>query len=228
MADDISAINSLASSSNRSASQQASVTGFTEDFDDFLTLLTTQLQNQDPLSPMDTTEFTNQLVMFADVEQSINQSGLLEDLISVNGENQASAAVSYIGQQIEVDHNEVNYTGSPVNLGYNLPEDADQATMEIYDSNGELMRIIAGVEKSAGSHTVEWDGNDQFGNPVAEGAYSFQLGASNIDDQPIEATYMSQGLVTGIEYNSGETTLMMGNVGVKLEKVLRVEAPPAV
>jgi flagellar basal-body rod modification protein FlgD len=227
MADDISAISSLASN-NRSASQQASVTGFAEDFDDFLTLLTTQLQNQDPLSPMDTTEFTNQLVMFADVEQSINQSGLLEDLVNVNAQNQASAAVSYIGRQIEFDHNEVNYTGEPVVLGYSLPEDATQATMEIYDSSGELIRIIGGIEQSFGDHAVEWDGLDQQGNPVAQGAYSFQVGVVNDDDQPIEASYMSEGVVTGIEYNAGETTLMMGTVGVKLENVLRVEDPPAV
>jgi flagellar basal-body rod modification protein FlgD len=91
-----------------------------------------------------------------------------------------------------------------------------------------LIRIIGGIEQSFGDHAVEWDGLDQQGNPVAQGAYSFQVGVVNDDDQPIEASYMSEGVVTGIEYNAGETTLMMGTVGVKLENVLRVEDPPAV
>lgn len=202
--------------------QLQSLNSLAENFDNFLTILTTQLQNQDPLSPLDTHEFTNQLVMFADVEQSVRQSGQLDDLITVNRQNEASAAVGYIGNEIQADYNEVNYTGEPVELTYTLPEDAAQAALEVYNSQGDLVAILAGVPKEFGEHTVTWDGNENTAEP---GSYSFQIGAHNKDEETIDATYKTRGTVTGVEYENGNTMLLMGNVKVPLERVLRVEDP---
>jgi flagellar basal-body rod modification protein FlgD len=232
MADDISSLLSpsgttAGANGSQSREQLESLNSLASNFDNFLTILTTQLQNQDPLSPLDTHEFTNQLVMFADVEQSVRQSGQLEDLIRVNSQNQATAAVGFMGQEIRADHNEVNFTGEPVTMSYTLPEQADQAAMEVYNGAGELVRLITGISKEFGQHELTWDGTDQFGNPLPTGGYSFQVGAVNADDQPIEATYETEGTVTGVEFNGGETTLMMGNVRIPLERVLRVEDPAA-
>lgn len=224
-------INSLLSNTtnvpNQSQKQTAALSSLANNFDNFLTILTTQLQNQDPLSPMDTTEFTNQLVMFADVEQSVRQSGQLDELIALNRQSEAANAVSYMGRKITADYNEVNLQGEPVTIGYNLPETAKTASLEIYDDTGELVRLITAVEKDSGDHTVTWDGTDMFGNPLPNGAYSFQIGAVNSDEQPIEATYTTNGIVTGVEFGDGITTLMMGTVKIPLGNVLSVEDTPA-
>ena len=224
-------INSLLQSGSvntptQTVEQLQSLNSLASNFDNFLTILTTQLQNQDPLSPLDTHEFTNQLVMFADVEQSVRQSGQLEDLIALTRLNEASTAVGFMGKQIQADYNEVNFQGEAVNLSYTLPEEAEAATMEIYDAAGELVRVITGISREVGEHRVSWDGKDQKGNTVPNGAYSFQVGALNEDDQPIEdITYKTEGTVTGIEFETGVTTLLMGNVRVPLSRVTRVDDP---
>ena len=102
---DIEAISALTGNSRSNNAQQSRVS-FGDDFDDFLTLLTTQLQNQDPLEPTDTTEFTNQLVLFAGVEQDISQNDNLEQLIGLESANQAVGALNYIGNEVDS-----NWTG---------------------------------------------------------------------------------------------------------------------
>jgi len=104
-----------------------------------------------------------------------------------------------------------------------MPEDADTGALEIYNQEGDLVTILAGVDKSFGTHTATWDGTDSFGNTLPNGAYSFQFGGVNSNDQPIEATYETEGLVTGAEFEDGVTTLLMGDVRIPLSKVLRVE-----
>ncbi|MEQ8442061.1 MAG: FlgD immunoglobulin-like domain containing protein [Alphaproteobacteria bacterium] len=224
MADDIATISST-TNTGQTQEQLSALNSLSSNFDNFLTILTTQLQNQDPLSPLDTHEFTNQLVMFADVEQSVRQSGQLDDLIALQRQSGASTAVSYIGQAVRADYNEVMFQGDPVNMTYTLPEDADTGALEIYNQEGDLVTIIAGIEKSYGTHTVTWDGTDSFGNTLPDGAYSFQIGAVNRDDQPIDATYETEGIITGAEFEDGVTTLLMGDVRIPLSKILRVEDP---
>lgn len=230
MANDINSLLQTGSvnTPNQTVEQLQSLNSLASNFDNFLTILTTQLQNQDPLSPLDTHEFTNQLVMFADVEQSVRQSGQLEDLIALSKLNEASTAVGFMGKQVQADYNEVNFQGDDVTVSYTLPEEADAATMEIYDAAGELVRVITGISREVGSHRVSWDGTDQNGNALPNGAYSFQVGALTKDDQPIEnITYKTEGTVTGIEFENGATTLLMGNVRIPLERVTRVNDPVA-
>ncbi|MDF1750906.1 MAG: FlgD immunoglobulin-like domain containing protein [Alphaproteobacteria bacterium] len=220
-------LNSLLSTSTnvptQSSKQTEALSSLANNFDNFLTILTTQLQNQDPLSPMDTTEFTNQLVMFADVEQSVRQSGQLEDLIKLNRQSEATAAVGYLGQQIKADYNEVNFQGESVKMSYNLPKEAKSATMEIYNGAGELVRLVTNMPTTVGDHEITWDGKDQSGNVLPNGPYSFQVGAKDEDDVVIDPTYKTQGIVTAVEFDGETTTLMMGAVKIPLSKVLHVE-----
>ena len=208
-----------------SAKQLSAMSSLSDNFDNFLTILTTQLKNQDPLSPMETTEFTNQLVMFADLEQSVRQSGQLDDLIAIQQQNEASAAVSYLGKTVVADWNEVDFQGDPVELHYNLPEDAKAAVMEIYDTEGNLAGIITGLETDFGEHSVTWDGTDIDGDPLDFGAYAFQVTAVNDDDEEIEPTYKTSGTVTGVEFADGETTLTLGSFSVGIKQVLSIEDP---
>ena len=193
-----------------------------ERYDSFLKILAAEMKNQDPLSPMDTHEFTNQLVMFEGVGQLVRQSGQLESLVGLGQQNEATAAVGYIGKSIKADYNEVNFTGEPVKLTYDLPEDAVEATLEVYNQDGDLVAIMGDVPKEAGAHTVTWDGKDSKGNPLPEGAYDFQVNARNADKKAINASYTTRGTVTGVKSNGGRTTLLIGDAQIPLSRVLRV------
>ncbi|MCR9220798.1 MAG: flagellar hook assembly protein FlgD [Alphaproteobacteria bacterium] len=204
------------------AAQQGAVTGLAENFDNFLTILTTQLQNQDPLSPMDTNEFTNQLVMFADVEQSVRQSGQLDELIALNRSNEALGAVSYIGKTVRANGNEFMLGDDPVSLSYQLPEAADAAALQIYDEAGTLV-FVEPAPTEFGDHTIEWDGKDVNGQALPAGVYSFQIGAVGPEEQTIEASYSVSSLVTGVDYAPDGTILKLGDVSIPLSRVLSVE-----
>lgn len=223
MANDISGFGAIAQQ-QESAKQRNAATGLAENFDNFLTILTTQLQNQDPLSPMDTHEYTNQLVMFADVEQSVRQSGQLEDLINLNKSNEAIGAVSYMGKQIEADHNEVNLQDGSAAFSYSLPEEAATAALQIFNSAGELVALKQ-VPGDLGKHTVSWDGKTNGGAQLPDGVYSFQVGAVNGDEQAITPTYATRGKVTGVEYGADGAVLQMGGVAIPMDKVLSVAEP---
>lgn len=204
------------------AKQDAAVTGLTDNFDNFLTILTTQLQNQDPLSPMDTHEFTNQLVAFAGVEQSVRQSGQLDQLIGLNKGNEALGAVSYLGKTLTADHNEFNFSGDPVDLTYTLPETAETAALQIYNQAGDLVNVLS-AEEGAGTHTMTWNGKTLTGQDVPDGVYSFQIGAVNSNEKTIEASYQTRVKVTGVEYGPDQTILKAGDVPIPLSRVLSVE-----
>src|SRR5262245_23655597 len=129
----------------------AASAGLATDFNDFLILLTTQLQNQDPLNPMDTTEFTNQLVAFAGVEQQINTNQKLDSLVSLGLGSALGNAQSYIGKVVSYVSSEFNYTGTPSDIRYSIGADAVSSKISIYDESGKVV-YTAEAGKTAGVH----------------------------------------------------------------------------
>ena len=127
-------------------------------FDDFLKLLTTQLQNQDPLSPMDTAEFTNQLVMFSQVEQQLRGNDTLNKLLAMQTLNMTALGVSFIGKDVEVAGTSFQSTGAgSVSMSYDMPADATKSTIRISDADGNTVYSQDGDE-TAGHHDFVWDG----------------------------------------------------------------------
>ena len=162
-----------------------------QNFDTFLTMLTTQLKHQDPLSPMDSTQFTNQLVQFAGVEQQINSNSNLEKLIAANGMNTRAQAVNYIGRVVEADSNQVPLQGSvdtesrtiqlangKATFKYALPETAASTQLRIKDKDGNVVRTLAG-NLDKGTHQITWDGTDSTGTTMAAGAYTVEPVVTN-------------------------------------------------
>ena len=131
---DVSAISAL--TNQPTASENAEKT-LSESFDTFLTLLTTQLRYQDPLEPMDSAEFTHQLVQFSQVEQSISTNTNLEKLLGYQGANQAVAAISYIGTSVEALSNALPLVDGSATMNYVLAEKAESARILIYDAAGD-------------------------------------------------------------------------------------------
>jgi flagellar basal-body rod modification protein FlgD len=192
------------------------------DFDNFLTMLTTQLQNQDPLSPMDSTEFTNQLVQFSQLEQQINQSGKLDDLIAMQQSAETAAALGYLGNEVEMISSIALLDGGEARFAYSLPSQAASTTVTIFDEDGNIVRTMAG-ETEAGRHDVTWDGTNDQGVQLADGAYSILVSANDENDDPLtDITVLSRGTAEEVVTESGLTYLRVGNVYVPLDRIVSV------
>ncbi len=164
-----------------------------EDFSQFLTLLTVQLQNQDPLSPMDTTEFTNQLVAFSGVEQQINTNQKLDSLVSLGIGTAFSEAQSYVGKEVSYVSSEFDYTGSPTTLRYSLEGDAVFAKINITDEQGKTV-YTADASNTTGAHEFIWDGTLSAGGKAAPGTYEVHVDALDVDQNPVQADGMPSGV----------------------------------
>ncbi|BAE49309.1 flagellar hook assembly protein FlgD [Paramagnetospirillum magneticum] len=198
-------------------------------FNTFLTMLTTQLKHQDPLSPMDSTQFTNQLVQFSSVEQQINANSNLEKLIKLQQTAQTSQGISYLGQTVEVSGTDLPLQDSAASLTYTLPKEARDVKIVIKDSTGKQVNSIAG-ETASGAHSLSWNGKDSSGTQLDDGRYSFQVVATAADGTSITTTSTSFGRVTKVTNDATNgTTLVMGagtkgnDITLTMDKVVSVK-----
>lgn len=202
-------------------SGSASGTSLTETFDDFLTLLTTQLQNQDPLEPLDSNQFTEQLVQFADVEQAINTNQKLDQLIAAQSNSQLTAALDYIGKSVTVEGIALDLSGGAATMSYELGGAASSVAITVQDSLGRPVASLNGPS-GLGSHEVAWDGKDAQGNQLPDGSYAFSVQALDSQGNAVPLTQGSIGQVTGIEVVNGEVILSMGSIKASLGQILAV------
>lgn len=164
---DVNALNGYTQTgtTNNTASQNLSA-----DMNTFLTLLTTQLKYQDPLDPMDTAEFTNQLVQYSSVEQAIQTNEKLDSLLSMNIANLGAQAVSYIGKVAQVLGNVMPLEGGKAKATYTLDKNVVSTTIVVKDMNGNIVYSEQG-KVTSGTHEFTWDGKDSNGNQLEDGAY---------------------------------------------------------
>jgi flagellar basal-body rod modification protein FlgD len=194
-----------------------------KDLNSFLTLLTSQLKNQDPLSPMDSTEFTNQLVQFAQVEQQINSNESLTNLIGLSQQNIITNAVNYMGKTVEANSNKVPLQDGHAKMAYGLESEAQNVAIVIRNSGGQIVYSTTG-EKTAGVHPLEWDGKDSTGKQLPDGTYEIQVTALSKDDTPVNTYTTAFGKVTGVTTKDGKTLVVMDKLGVPIDKILSVTA----
>ncbi len=195
------------------------------DKDDFLNLLVTQLQHQDPLNPTDSVEFTAQLAQFSSLEQLGNVNDNLSDLKNFQASLNNSQAVSLIGKAITADGNaiELGDRGSTA-CHFELDDDAATVTVSIYDATGKYIAKIEDEKLAAGKHSLSWDGTDSKGNRMAPGEYSFELQAEDAADQPVRATTLFRGIVDRVVFENNTSFLSSGNQKVALGDVIEVAA----
>jgi flagellar basal-body rod modification protein FlgD len=187
-------------------------------FDTFLTLLTTQLQNQDPLNPMDSNQFTQQLVEFSQVEQQINTNDNLKTLIS-QGTNQTGAyAVSYLGKTVTVTNGNAPLTNGQAAWNYNLAATATQTILTVTDSNGQTVFTGAG-ETTAGVHNFTWNGTSNTGATLPNGTYKLTVSAAAADGSSVQSQVSSTGVVSQVDMTSGTPQLMIGPMEIPLSDV---------
>ena len=199
-----------------------SMTGLADQYDQFLTLLTTQLQNQDPLNPMDNKDMVNQLVNFASVEQQIKQNDNLESLIGLLNSSADAAALQYIGKDVQVEGDITHYDGEhDVTFGYTPPKDTEELTVKIYNSAGKVIREFEGSTSNQ-RHTVTWDGTDVDGEPVDPGLYYFAIAAEDSEGKTVHGKVDISGRVTGTGTSDSGATLLIGDAEYSLSEVMSV------
>ena len=155
---------------------------FGEDFNSFLTLLTTQLKYQDPTSPMDSTQFTQQLVQFTSVEQQVKQNVNLEAMLAAQQTMQVASAANYIGKTVEAGGTSVVLRDGQAPIEYSLDRLAREVSIVIKDSAGTEVRKLVG-NTGSGSQRITWDGRTNGGTRVPDGTYSFTVTANDTNGQ---------------------------------------------
>lgn len=195
---------------NNSNPAQVQSGGKTLGKDDFLKLFTMQLRFQNPLNPMDSTEFTSQLAQFSTLEQMNNINTRLGDLLVYQNSIQNTLATSLIGKDVRVSGDEV-YLKDKAEIIYSLSKDASKLKITIYDSNGKVVREIEKGRQSSGDNSYVWDGKDSGGNALPEGSYKFKVEAFDASGNPVDVTTMAYGTVTGITFENNITYLVINN-----------------
>lgn len=182
-------------------------------FQDFLKLLTTQLRNQDPTAPLDTNQFTQQLVMFAQVEQQLATNQSLERLIKLQEMSQLTALTPLIGRTVEAEASAIVLQDGAARGAYVLRADATATKVTIRDTAGRIIAQSPGQTR-AGRHEFAWDGRDAFGRRLPDGVYRFSVEAqrgSSVEAVPTTVI----GRVTGAERAEGGLRLTIGGLAIE-------------
>jgi flagellar basal-body rod modification protein FlgD len=198
------------------------------DKDAFLTLLITQLQNQDPLNPADSTEFTAQLAQFSSLEQLSNVNKNLEILGLYQASINNAQAVSFIGKHIVARGDSLEMTsGQPASCEFELDAAAKTVVVSVYDAAGGFVRDLQANSMEAGKQSLTWDGKDRNGNPVAGGLYTFEVQAEGAGGEKVAVTTYLKGTVSGVTFRDGVTYLTVGGSEVAVGDITEVRQATA-
>ena len=201
-----------------SSQQSASMQQLSGNFDTFLQLLTTQLQNQDPMNPMDSNQFTQQLVEFSQVEQQINTNDNLQTLINQGSSTTGAYAVSYLGKAVTVSNGQAPLADGQAVWAYNLDTTAASTQLSVTDANGNVVYAGAG-ETASGAHVFQWDGKNTNGTQLPDGTYKLTVTAKAADGSAVNTSVTSTGVVSEVDMTSGTPVLMVGPMPVNLTDV---------
>lgn len=193
--------------------------------DTFMTLLLAQLQNQDPLNPMDSTEFSAQLAQFTSLEQMYNVNENLETLVSAQETSNQYQVLDLIGKQIEADGDilVLGEVGS-ASGSFTIESEAD-CTVVVYDADGEAIKTIDMGSLEAGDHTFKWDGTDQDGDEVAQGIYGFEIIAEGASGESVTAETRIKGIIDRVTLEDDEPVLYVGSLYFTLSEITDITLP---
>ena len=191
--------------------------------DEFMNLLVAQLQNQDPLNPMDSTAFTSQLAEFSSLEQLSNVNENLEYLKMYQSSINNAQAVSFIGKNIDAVGDSIQLeSGENEEIHFELNQDSSSVFINVYNNSGGLVKIIENGLMGKGKQSVEWDGRDNGGNILPEGIYKYEVMAVDANSDKVQTvTYISER-VTGVTFKNGVTYLMAGGMEFPIGDVIEV------
>ena len=203
----LSAANPNAASSSKDKNQLGA------DYNQFLRLLTTQLQYQDPLSPLDTNEFTNQLVQFSNVEQSIKSNDYLQKLLTLQSMSLTGIGLNYVGLNVQIPGSRFQFDGThAAPISYEMPATANSGTISVLDESGNVV-YSQEPDLTAGSHNFMWNGKDYNGQTMPAGVYQVRIGAMDEQQKSLNVSTFVSNLVTGVQTEENGNVLLMINGG---------------
>jgi flagellar basal-body rod modification protein FlgD len=217
---DTSAIQSSTGGLSGALTGNAAASGMGKE--DFLKLLVAQLAHQDPLAPMENTEFVAQLAQFSSLEQLMGVNSNLGLLQVAQTAMTNSQVAGLIGREIEARGDTLNHTSGPEAINFDLSSSAKEVTVKVRDAKGNLIRTIDAGSRIGGVNSVTWDGKDSMGNTMPAGTYSVEVTAKDASGNPVGVSSRFKGVVTGINFRNGIPQLEVGSTIVQVGDVLAV------
>jgi flagellar basal-body rod modification protein FlgD len=208
------------SSTSSTGVDSATIAG---NFTQFLQLLTTQLQNQDPTSPLDTNQFTQQLVEFAQVEQQLKSNDQLSTLVSLQQTAQQTQALSFVGATVAVDGNSAQLKNSQATWNYS-PTKPAAATITITNSTGQTV-FSNSFTAQAGQQKFTWDGHGNDGTQWPDGTYKLAINAVDASGQPVDISTEVDGTIDSVDLTQTPPLLSVDGQTFTLNQIKRVMAP---
>lgn len=196
-----------------------------ENFDTFLQILTTQLRNQNPLDPLDTNQFTQQLVQFTGVEQQLKTNEFLEAMMTATQNATNSEAVSYVGKIVTASGNKSELIDGSATWHFAVDK-AATITATVRDLNGNTVFTKQG-QVSQGESVFRWDGIGNDGKQKPDGSYYVTIEARDSNGRLVGVATEMTGEVTGVDFTGSEPVLIVGNARVNLSSVMSVRAKTA-
>jgi len=191
------------------------------DQDAFLRLLTTQLQNQDPLNPLDNTEFVAQLSQFSSLEQLTQANSNLQNMTLGIDSVSSATMVDMIGREVVAIGNTFSYDSSDKTLSFDLNSDAEQVSISIRDSSGKTVFQDNIGALGRGEQSYTWTGVNNDGIKLEEGEYSFFIEATNAEE-PVDVTTYIRGMVDQIDYSTGIPAPRVDGQTITVDRIVRV------
>jgi flagellar basal-body rod modification protein FlgD len=214
---------SSTSGSSSTAAGTAASQQIAGNFNTFLQLLTTQLQNQDPLDPMDTDQFTQQLVEFASVEQQLDTNTNLQTLISLQQTSEATSALQLVGSTVTMSGTAAtlsNATGSPATWSITSPSPAT-GNVTITSAAGTTV-FTGSVALNAGTQSFTWSGQGNNGQTWPDGTYTIAVTATGANAQVVNVSTQVQGTVSGVNLSQNPPTLIVNGQNVPVSQVTSI------
>ncbi len=191
--------------------------------EEFLKLLTVQLGNQDPLTPMENEAFVAQLAQFSSLEQLIGLGESMQNLATAQAVSNGANMVGMIGREVTYAGNSVQHTrGATDTLNVDVSDAAARVTVTVHDAEGNVVRSIEAGATKGGKVSVEWDGKDTHGMKLKSGEYTYAVSAADAKGTPVDATTQMSGIVTGVTFEAGYPELIVDGQRIAVGQIISV------
>jgi len=216
-------VNTAAASNTGAMSSAADNAMIASNFQTFLTLLTTQLKNQNPLDPLDTNQFTQQLVQFAQVEQQMKSNDQLATLVALDKTAQSTAALAYVGSTVVVDGSTAPLSNGSASWTLNTSKPAT-ATVTITDATGQTA-YSGTFSINPGNMAFVWDGRGNDGRQWPEGSYKLTVTGVDANKQPVAISTEVQAVVDSVDLTQDPPLLSINGQNYTMDKIKRIVRP---
>lgn len=215
------AVDGVSGTTSSTSTSSSSRTMIADNFDTFLSILTTQLRNQNPLDPLDTNQFTAQLVQFSGVEQQLKTNSFLESLLLSTQNSFMADAVSYIGKQVTASGETGELKDGGAYWSFKADANVANAQVTIKNAKGQVVYTETG-SLAAGAGNFLWDGMGSDGNVQPDGLYTIAIEGTDLVGRKVNVTTASVGVVTGVDFSGKEPMLTVGNQKMALKDITDV------